>query len=535
MKNKTRTGTLRVFRYLGLLLVIIFGLATILATGGGGGSSTSSSGTGSVALFLKDGPADDYDNIWMWVTEVSIIPPEGSGRSPVVIYQSRDPRGYRVDLLAYRDWDFLLTLRHRVPVGLYEKVRLKVSNIVSEGGECHLEMIKIPSGKIDLNPREQFEVKPGETLTIRLDIDANKSINIHPAGKSGKCIFRPVVFVDIEPVRIPKRCPLIVRGEIIEVFDRNNDEIIEGFKLDLDGARGSLDVRVLRDTVVFDEEGFPLPSFATTDDLGEDDMVWVRGRLDEDGKLNASGVVKGEVLVLKGTVQNSPDAEGEFSLFLDADQAITDETVKVKVFEDASLILFGCDTESSLEDILRGVRARVVGKYGDGVLRAAVVFLKPEAISGDLVSVNDAEGGKALTIQPNEGDKVDVFMPANTPIYLHGDGEVPIELLCEGRNVRVIIYPEKPVLTAAEVQVQDERIEGQVESTNEMDHTLIIDGQNVFVQAGATILDLHGEEESPIGFDEIKSGDELKCFGLTACPGDLEFYAFVILVVGPEF
>jgi hypothetical protein len=533
MKNKTRTGTLRVFRYLGLLLVIIFGLATILATGGG--SPTSSIGTGSVALFLKDGPADDYDNIWMWVTEVSIIPPEGSGRSPVVIYQSRDPRGYRVDLLAYRDWDFLLTLRHRVPVGLYEKVRLKVSNIVSEGGECDLEMIKIPSGKIDLNPREQFEVRPGETLTIRLDIDANKSINFHPAGKSGKCIFRPVVFVDIEPVRIPKRCPLIVRGEIIEVFDRNNDEIIEGFKLDLDGARGSLEVRVLRDTVVFDEEGFPLPSFATTDDLGEDDMVWVRGRLDEDGRLNASVVVKGEVLVLKGTVQNSPDAEREFSLFLDADQAITDETVKVKVFEDASLILFGCDTEASLEDILRGVHARVVGKYGDGVLRAAVVFLKPEAISGDLVSVDDAEGGKALTIQTNEGDNVDVFMPANTPIYLYGDGEVPIELLCEGRNVRVFLDPEKPVLTAAEVQVQDERLEGQVESTNEMDRTLIIDGQTVFMQPGATILDLRGEEEFPIDFDEIKSGDELKCFGLTACPGDLGFYAFVILVVEPKF
>jgi hypothetical protein len=69
-----------------------------------------------------------------------------------------------------------------------------------------------------------------------------------------------------------------------------------------------------------------------------------------------------------------------------------------------------------------------------------------------------------------------------------------------------------------------------VESINEM----VIDGRNVFVQTGATILDLRGEEEFPIDFDEIKSGDELKCFGLTACPDDLGFYAFVILVVGPE-
>ena len=50
MKKKTRIGTLKIFRYLVLVFVLIFGLASILATGGGGGggvvSSTSPSDTG---------------------------------------------------------------------------------------------------------------------------------------------------------------------------------------------------------------------------------------------------------------------------------------------------------------------------------------------------------------------------------------------------------------------------------------------------------------------------------------------------------
>jgi len=49
--------------------------------------------------------------------------------------------------------------------------------------------VKLPSGKIDLNPRGDFEVTAGATLSIRIDIDADKSIKLHQAGQSGKCIF----------------------------------------------------------------------------------------------------------------------------------------------------------------------------------------------------------------------------------------------------------------------------------------------------------------------------------------------------------
>ena len=544
--TKKRIPSADVLRYLCLLLVVAFGFATIIATGGGGGggsggsttpATTSSRGTGSgsVAVLIADGPADGYQSIWVSITKVSLIPPEGSGRDPVVVFQSRSRGGCKVDLLEYRDEDFLLTLNDRVQAGLYSKVRLEVAEIRSKGGSCDDQWIKLPSNKIDLNPQGPIEVKSGEALAVRLDIDANKSMNLHVAGNSGKCMFRPVVFVDIETVELQQRCPLIVIGEVLQVFDQNQDEIVEGFKIQLDGDRGPLIVRLLRHTVVFDEDGFPLKSYATTDDLKEGDMVWVRGRLDEYGKLNASEVVIGRVLTLNGTAQDSPDTDGVFSLFLDEGEPFTDDSVNVKVFEGDSLILFGCDTVATLSDIRRGVRAKVVGKYSgtEDVLRAAVVFLKPEEITGEIVSIMDAEGGKDLTIRQAEDGEVTVFLPADTPIKLRGDGQVPLRLLCEGRMVRVILDPDK-LLTAQKIEVEEDILEGEVTAVNDLESTIFVDGQRVFVTAFATIMDQRGEEDTLVDFDQIIPGSMVRCFGLDPCPGDVEFHAFVILIPEDE-
>jgi hypothetical protein len=206
--------------------------------GGSGGSSTAtgSSGSGSVALLLADGPADDYDQILITITEVSLIPPEGRGRSPVVIF--RNPAGIEVDLLDLRDEDYLLTVNRRVPAGVYEKIRLQISNVDPVGGPC--PSLRLPSGKIDLNPRGFIEVVPNRTLSIRLDVDANKSINV-----SASCNFRPVVFVDIEQGAPVRACPRIVSGTISRIVKRVG--VIVGFELELAGRRGELDVRVTDD------------------------------------------------------------------------------------------------------------------------------------------------------------------------------------------------------------------------------------------------------------------------------------------------
>ena len=132
--------------------------------GGGGGSDLISSGSGNVALLLADGPADDYCNILISVTKVLLIPSDRNPkRSPVVIFESDE--GYEVDLLDLRDQDFLLTIKKRVPAGWYSKIRLEVKDIRSECGPCN--DFKLPSNRIDLNPRGDFQVRSGKTLAIR--------------------------------------------------------------------------------------------------------------------------------------------------------------------------------------------------------------------------------------------------------------------------------------------------------------------------------------------------------------------------------
>ena len=80
----------RVLTAMCAILLIAMPITLLLVSCGGGGSGGSqstagSSVSGSVALLLADGPADDYDQIFITITEVSLIPKEGRGRGPVVI------------------------------------------------------------------------------------------------------------------------------------------------------------------------------------------------------------------------------------------------------------------------------------------------------------------------------------------------------------------------------------------------------------------------------------------------------------------
>ena len=182
------------------------------AAGAEGGSSPVTAQTGTVAVFVKDGPSDEFAQIWVTITQVELLPVSGS---PVVIYDN--PSGCRIDILDYRDEDFLLKIHRSVPAGQYSKIRLRVTNIelVPTAGSAigsDIE-VKLPSGKIDLNPRDPFTVTPGGTLSMRLDMDANKAIHVHPS-KPGWYIFRPVVFVDIETGYPAAICPKLVHGTI---------------------------------------------------------------------------------------------------------------------------------------------------------------------------------------------------------------------------------------------------------------------------------------------------------------------------------
>lgn len=524
-----------VIRYVCLLFVIAFGFATIVATGGGGGGSGvtpgTSSGTGSVALMLADGPADLYDKIWITIEKAYLIPVDGS---PVLIFQGPITR----DLLKLQDDDFLLTIKNDVPAGLYAKIRLEVSDISPEGGPCQSFTVKLPSGHIDLNPQNPFRVVPGITLFIRMDIDANYSL--HTAGKSGKCIFRPVVFVDISYGQPPRPCPQIFEGHIVRFFDRDGDGQIEGFLLQLSENRGELKVLLSQDVRIFDYNGVPTdPSF-----LGLDQFVNVRGKM-SNNVLLASVVVQGQVYLVKGTVEGivvndlfpfTPDLQSGISGQIDVELVRDNTEVK-------TLISIGCDNEVGPSAIQPGIAARIVYKLvcsgGSCVLRAVAVLLKPIEILGQLDSWYLAAGGKQLVLDV-EGTKIQVpldetIFPPIFPIYLEDDGPVPLSLLCKDpaeplrRQVRVILDPDVPSpLTATEVRVQSEPVDGLSGTIQDVTEAPIfdIDGQRVKVQPGAAIVDLSNNGNG------IQNGDDVVYYGLQACStsDNVDFYAFIVLI-----
>jgi hypothetical protein len=523
---------------------------------GGGSSGSGDSGSGSVALLIADNPADDYESICLYITKVILIPNKGKH---YVLFESHSPEGYPVDLLKYREKDFLFTIRHKVPAGCYSKIRLEVSKVIAKPKSglypvppC-TDNIKLPSGKVDLNPRGGFCVKSGQTLGIRLDIDANKSFALHAAGKSGKCIFRPVVFVDIEPIYDFKRCPDTLKGEIDWVH--SVDGIVDYFILDLDGNRRDIKIELSDRTRIFDEDGNFVDR--TIDEIKEGQTVRVRGWLTPKGTIRSSLIVIGDVLAISGTADDKL-TNNRFPLLIDPGQELIGDIVDVLV-DDETLILAGCDTLADENAIQQYVRTEVIGKYDldQDVFRSVTVLLKSfHKIRGFLGNIEDVSGGYELTLYDSDNKDADtdptftIFLPEKSPVHLLGDGPVPIRLLqelvkCERREVVVHFdEDESQNLVAQKVIVINETVRGVVVSEpNPVNRTLEIeiDGGaivTVKVRYGAFFYkqrEYYYGGDCGVDFDDIDERDHLIVSGLSACDDkDFDFYGFAVVILSPE-
>ena len=527
-----------------LFMALVAVVFSLMSCGGGGGSSGSSpigdSGTGSVAVLLADSPTDEFEHIWLTITEVSLIP-AAHDAAPVVIFQSA--AGLKVDLLEYRDEDYLLTMKKEVPAGLYAKIRLIVKDIQVEPKQgltptCANIEIKLPSGKIDLNPRDQFMLSKGRTLSVRLDIDANKSINLHQAGHSGKCIFRPVVFVDITEGMPIGRCPKISSGTIEKIIESAGKT--SGFVLRLGDDRGSLEVSLSDKTAIFDMNG----EFVGPAALEVGQVVKVRGKPNNSGILEASLVVIGNLLDISGQVDGPVNTTTYLFPFTPSSGEAITFPINVKIVQGKTLILIGCDTEMGIEAIQAGMKAQVFGKLvqedGKDVIHAVVVLLRDWVIEGEINAVSDSTDGKTVTIQEQGGASVQVYIPSGTAIYLEGDGAVQMNLLCLGRQVRVFLkLGISTPLTAALVKVQSEQHEGTVKSVDADPRTLTVDlggglTETVYIEPGATILESMDDIQGLKLFQDIKVGDFIVYFGLPDCEADKPFHAFVVVITKKE-
>lgn len=176
-----------------------------------GGSGSDAAPTGNVAIVITDAPTDIYDRVEISLTEMTLI---GAG-GQTELYNGPE---ITFDLLEMSDWGDL-AFNSKVLAGTYNKIRLQITRIdLYEGASLDPDTIQnLPAnGKIDLNPRGPFDVSPGSTTVIKLDIDAQRSFLAVQTGQ-GKMQFRPIIFVEIfqDETILPQR---LVRafGEVEE-------------------------------------------------------------------------------------------------------------------------------------------------------------------------------------------------------------------------------------------------------------------------------------------------------------------------------
>lgn len=507
-----------------LLIIVILSIPFILLGCSGGGGN--SSGMGTAAVLIKDAPTEEYDSIVLCISKATLEP--GS----ITLFESDSC--VEVDLLDHQEKPFLLTVKD-VPAGTYEQIRLRIDYIETEGGPCDDEYIKIPSGYVKINPQGPIKIKSGDKIAIKIDIHAKRSINLHPAGKSGKCIFRPVIFAEIKNLgQIPskEKCPRILKGTIVSIKEFEGE--VEGFKLRLaHDPKSNIDIRVDENTIIFDENG----DFTTIDALEVGQKVKIRGEIQKEATIRASFIAIGELLILHGTALTSletDNVDSKFKMKLDPFQAIIDDSIDV-IVRNQTIILTDCNTEASEDAIKPGVGVRALGKLSAGDLIAVLLFLEEQQEYGTIIEMTDVGTGYDVKFIPfGETESIIIFLPYNAEVKLEGDGLIQKDLLaelvdCDPRKAK-ITFNENNSNEADLIEVQDEVIVGTIDTTDpELRIITLKDGTVIKVQNQATIL-LNGSEL--INFSQLKENDVITVFGLEACPEDnIDFYGFVIVVV----
>ncbi len=515
-----------------LLIIIILSIPfMLLGCSGGGGSgsdsgSDTSTGMGTAAVLIKDAPTEEYDSIVLCISKATLEP--GS----ITLFESDSC--VEVDLLDHQEKPFLLTVKD-IPAGTYNQIKLKVDDIYTKGGVCDNEFIKIPSGYVKINPQGPIKIKSGDKIAINIDIQAKRSINLHPAGNSGKCIFRPVILAEITNLgQIPpkEKCPRILKGTIVAIKEVEGE--VKGFKLKLaHDSESKIFIRVDKNTIIFDENG----DFSTPDALEVGQKVKVRGEIQKDATIRASFIAIGELLILHGTALTSLEADNgdlKFEMELDPFQAIIDDSIYV-IVENQTFILIDCDTEVTDDAIKPGVGVRAIGKLSDGDLIAVVLFLEEQQNYGTIIAMTNIGTGYNVEFIPSGGtESVTIFLPFDAEVVLEGDGGIQKNLLaelvyCDPRKARITLNEDNSNV-ADLIEVQDEVIDGTIDKTDSYLRTINLkDGTVIQVQNLATIL-RNGSEL--LNFSQLKENDVISVFGLEACPADnVDFYGFVIVVV----
>lgn len=397
MRKRSGMASLRT-----LVLPVVLGLAVMLGGCGDSGSAGTPT-TGSVALVLTDAPTGGFVQVRVTVTRIDLLPgaPAEEGRGGAeparreTIFEGRET----IDLLALENVSAPFAIADDVPAGTYSKLRLEVEEIElvrmdAEGGLVSV-FPRLPGGhRIDLNARGGFRVSPGETLAIRLDVDARRSIQIVDTGNGGY-VFRPQVFVEILDAARPGRL-IFAEGVVREI---DPDAVPVRIRLcevavshrDLRGRRDRHCLAVFADeeTSFFDESGLPQDLGA----IASGSRLAVLGRFMYDRAMRFA--IDAEVLEGGGSdaflsltgnlVFGADPEEGGWLLDLDPGQGFADGTIleidlapETKAFSsDGDAVDFaglGEGTRLEVDGVL------VLSSDSPDLIRAAIVFVGDRAV-----------------------------------------------------------------------------------------------------------------------------------------------------------
>lgn len=372
------------------LLAIVVSL--FLSACGGGSSSEeptlvaqappTTATTGMVGIMFTDKPTEEFSAITLNVVEAILIPADDSGLKQHWLFQGSEP----IDLLNLTNFSEPVVFGE-VEAGTYTKLRLMIDDLKlypKDGGDA----IDVPlpaNGKVDLLQSEGFDVLPGRTLMLEIDMEANQAIKAHPAGNSGKYKFRPVVKVKVVYEDDDVQDKLVrVEGTVDEIFDTPAGS----FRLcDIDSPDYCVDVGTGMDTSIFDGEGLGT-DFSM---LAVEDMVVVIGEYSTDPEIVLNALVLeigGYAEQVKGNVVSDP-ADSQFLLLSqDGVDLVVELQPGTKYFDKygpsgIEAIVLGVDVE------VEGVKPAKADPEDPDLMRAALIFLEAEddlQLSGTIVA-----------------------------------------------------------------------------------------------------------------------------------------------------
>ena len=409
-----------------VLAVTLFASLFIAACGGSGSPTepvdtpVTPPTTGTVGLLFTDKPTEDYESIELVVSGATLI---GEDDSHHALFTSEPGEERHIDLLDLTNYHEPVIFGE-VNAGTYKKIRLQLDDIVltPKGGEP-FSVQKLPAnGKVDLLQPDGFDVLPGRTLMIEIDVDANKAFKVTGAGNSGKVNFRPVVRVnvfDVDNGELPYKLVRLegaVSGEPVE----NNG--VGAFVLcSIDAPDFCVDVATGDMTSFFNDEGYD-SDFAY---LADGNMVVVIGEYGTDPiVLNAFVVENGpDVGQVTGDVVSRP-ADGEFLvLTIDEQDYVVELQLGTKYYNASGAI--PADQIALADRVeVEGVippKADPEDPAEPDVIRAALVFLEAnedDQLSGMIIDpIVDTDEEQSFMLMTETGD-VQVCVFDTTSILL---------------------------------------------------------------------------------------------------------------------